>query len=164
MLKRSGFKKRPVKPMKRTPLRRKSKSKTSTQKDDIQAYVREIVILRDGGCVLRGKLGHQCSGCRKDGELILQADHLIERSNSATYADTRLIVCVCKGLHCWKHFKKSNHDEYNRMIKSVLSKERISLWERCEKDDQSHKTKKMDWAMELVALKQELEKYKLVKP
>jgi hypothetical protein len=31
-----------------------------------------------------------------------QADHLTTRANSATYADTRLIVCACKGAHGWK--------------------------------------------------------------
>ena len=65
--------------------------------------MREIVIKRDGGCILRDIQGvSQCNGYRKDGKLILQADHLITRANSATYADTRLIVCVCKGHHGWK--------------------------------------------------------------
>ena len=38
-------------------------------------------------------------GFRNDGQLILQADHVITRANSATYAETHLIVCVCKGHH-----------------------------------------------------------------
>jgi hypothetical protein len=82
-----------------TPLAKKGKSDVALIKDDIQAYCRDIVILRDGGCIFRNEPGHVCSGFAKDGHLILQADHLITRANSATYADTRLIVCVCKGIH-----------------------------------------------------------------
>ena len=81
----------------RTPLKVKGTSETADIKQEIQDTAWAIVKLRDGGCILRGKFGHVCSGWRKDGGLIYQADHLIERSNSATYADTRLIVCVCKG-------------------------------------------------------------------
>jgi hypothetical protein len=47
-----------------------------------------IVILRDGGCILRDTPhASACNGYAKDGHLILQADHLITRANSATYGD-----------------------------------------------------------------------------
>jgi len=144
--------------MKRTKLKRKSKSETARLKDDIQEFLRAIVILRDGGCILRGKFGHTCSGTNKDGTVIvLQCDHLIERSNSATYADSRLAVCICKGLHGWKHFKKSNHDQYNEWIKKVLPKERVKLWDRCEKDSWRPKPMRShDWKLEIINLKKEL--------
>jgi len=142
--------------MKRTRLKRKSQTATALLKDDIQAWVRLICAKRDGGCVLR-HLRHCGGDCEVvDDEIIsetvIQADHLLTRSNSATYADTRLIVCLCKPCHAWKHW---NEKEYNNLVKKVLSKKRIRLWEKCLQDLYAHKTKKMDWTMELLALKRE---------
>ena len=145
----------------RVPLAKKGKSEAALLKEDIQAMVRAIVIKRDGGCILNSiwALGGypQCNGRKNNGDLILQADHLVERSNSATYADTRLIVCVCKGHHGWKHFKKSNHDAYNALVRQILPPDRIALWEKAEQ--QSWKPHKMNWKLELAALKQELAAY-----
>lgn len=60
------------------PIRVKGHSEVSETKERIQALVREIVIKRDGGCILDGIRGvAQCNSYRKDGQLILQADHLI---------------------------------------------------------------------------------------
>jgi hypothetical protein len=133
------------------------------------------VIKRDGGCIFRGinayvfldggKIGiahklsgfPKCNGHRNDGELILQADHLITRANSATYADTRLIVCVCKGHHGWK---KWNEARYNELLREVLSPERVALWDKCHAA--RYKPTRMyasDWKMELAALKRELATY-----
>jgi len=134
-------------------LRRKGKSETSKIKREIQRVLREIVILRDGGCVLRD-IRH-CGGTPDNPDTVLQADHLIERSNSATYADPRLVVCVCKRCHGWKHFKKSNHDEYDEIIRSILPPERIRLWDLAR--EKSWKPAKIDWKLEKVALEQELE-------
>ena len=108
-MRRTGFKKKQTKPMKRGKLRVVGHSTTAEQKQEIQYLVREIVMKRDGGCILRNLPSHRCSGfSKKDGHLILQADHLISRANSATYADTRLIVCICNGLHGWKKWHKQN--------------------------------------------------------
>jgi hypothetical protein len=85
-----------------TSLKAKGSSDTATIKDSIQDLLLAIVKIRDGGCILRSIPTHHCNGFRKDGTLILQADHLITRANSATYADPRLVVCVCKGAHGWK--------------------------------------------------------------
>ena len=108
--------------MKRTLLAQKGTSDTSLIKQDIQDTVRGIVIIRDGGCIARDESWHTCSGYRNDGELILQADHLLTRANSATYINTRLIVCICVGLHGWK---------YNERIRPLQSHERVALWNRC---------------------------------
>jgi hypothetical protein len=152
--------------MKRTKLRVKGISDVSQIKSDIQDVVRDIVIARDRVCILSdygrfyGSGIPNCNGYAKDGHLILQADHLIERSNSATYADTRLIVCVCIGHHGWKHFKKSNHDRYDQLIKQLISPERVALWEACEKDSwRPVRTSKYDWGLALVALHHELKGY-----
>jgi hypothetical protein len=143
-----------------TPLKTKKRikvvgsSETADLKQEIQDLVREIVIIRDGGCILRNYPGHVCSGFANDGHLILQADHLITRGNSATYADTRLIVCVCKGLHGWK---KWNEKEYDAIIRTVISPERVALWDRCHAARYTPtRTGAYDWKMAIAALKQEL--------
>ena len=96
-----------------------------------------------------------CNGYTKAGELVLQADHLITRANSATYADTRLIVCVCKGHHGWK---KYHEREYNALLKErVLPPDRVALWDACERDSwRPVRTSAYDWLKTEIALKQEL--------
>jgi|ERR1041385_5145761 hypothetical protein len=142
-------------------LRTRADNDTNRIKDEIQATLREIVILRDGGCILQGK-GWQstlsipaCNGYRKDGQLILQADHLITRGNSATYADSRLVVCLCKGHH--GGFKKWNEARYNEIVRTLIGPERCKLWDACHaaRYSPSRKTTS-DWAKELAVLKQEL--------
>lgn len=161
--------KRGTSQMKRTKLKARGTSETSVIKEKIQAILREIVIIRDGGCIFRDCLLSpifyglpQCNGYRKDGELILQADHLITRSNSATYADTRLVVCVCKGHHGWKSVGSNLHKaQYDEVVKMLLSKERVELWEKCERESwRPTRTGVYDWKLALVALEQELNKLK----
>ena len=149
--------------MKRTPLRRKtplknkSTSGSSNIKDRIQSWLRAIVIQRDGGCIARDTDWHRCNGFTKDGKLILQADHLITRANSATYADTRLVVCVCKGLHGWKSLgNNKNKEQYDALIKELLPPDRVALWDRALKDSwRPHRKYEYDWRVEEAALKQE---------
>ena len=65
-MKRGGFLQR------KTRIRVKGISEVSETKDRIQNLVREIVIKRDGGCILRDIQGvSQRNGYRKDGKLIL---------------------------------------------------------------------------------------------
>lgn len=123
---------------------------TKDLKKDIQALVREIVIKRDGGCILR-KIRH-CGG--EIGQSVLQADHLITRANSATYADTRLIVCLCRPCH--GGYKQWHKEVYDDLVRSILSKERVKLWDKCQKE--SWKPQKMDWRLEKLALIRELKK------
>lgn len=129
------------------------------------------MIKRDGGCVFQGinikrmvvptsddiHAGYvvpPCNGYAKDGHLILQADHLITRGNAATYADTRLIVCVCKGHHGWK---KWNEARYNEIVRALISEERVKLWDKAYAARfQPHRKYTYDWKIELAALKQEL--------
>lgn len=157
-MKRSGFKFKPRKPLKRSLLRIKGVSDTATTKQDIQDLVRAIVIERDGGCILREVYGvPPCNGYRKrDGALILQADHLITRANSATYADPRLIVCVCKGHHEWKNWNK---EEYDALLKTILPRAIVELWERCEQDSwRANRMGAYDWKLAKVDLEQQLAK------
>lgn len=153
--------------MKRTPLKRgtsqlkRSKlqveghSTTAYLKKDIQATLREIVILRDKKCILYGLRCYHTYGMVG---IVWQAEHLIERSNTDTFADSRLVVLVCKNCHGWKHFRKSNHDQYDEWVKSKLSKERVELWERCETGMLRSRPlgPRTDLKMELLVLKREL--------
>lgn len=148
-MKRTGFKKKATVPLKRTRIRVAGKSTTAEDKKEIQRLVREIVMKRDGGCVLR-KL-RNCGG--EIGQAVIQADHLITRGNSATFADTRLIVCLCRNCHGWKHYHEK---EYEALVRTILPKQRIQLWDRCEEARQAHRTHKADWKIEILALKQEL--------
>ena len=131
--------------MKRTRLNKYSSHSAAQAKREIQALLRELVIKRDGGCVLR-KLRH-CN------DPVLQADHLITRANSATYADYRLVVCLCRSCHGWKHFRK---EEYDSILRGILPKDRVELWEKCLRE--SWRPVKMDWQKEAMFIRQEIKK------
>jgi hypothetical protein len=161
-MKRGGFLKRrtPLKSKMRT-LHARADNDTNRIKDEIQETVRAIVIARDGGCIFRKLLYRdfpQCGGFRKDGEPIYQADHLITRANSATFADTRLIVCLCRDHHAWKSMGgNARKAEYDAIVKKLISPARVALWERAEQDSwRPHRNFTSDWNLELAALKQEL--------
>lgn len=157
-MKRTGFKKKATKPMKRSKLKMRGTSDVSVLKDRIQFLLREIVMKRDKKCILHGLRCYHAVGLSEG--IVWQAEHLIERSNSATFADTRLVVLVCKNCHGWKHFKKSNHDQYDEWVKSKLPKERVQLWERCEKESwQAHK---MDWKLAILDLEKQLKQYEKI--
>lgn len=140
--------------MKRTRLNARGKGEVSVLKEQIQALLRSIVIARDGGCILR-HIRH----CSEDA--VLQADHLITRSNSATYADHRLVVCVCKPCHYWKSVAGNlRKEEYDELVRGLLDRERVDLWDKCKfKSWQPVSKRAYDWQMEIVALKQQLQKY-----
>ncbi len=152
-----------------TPLRSKTRlnvkghSDTATIKDEIQAVIRDIVTARDNGCIFRNYPGHVCSGYAKDGHLILQADHLVTRANAATFADTRLVVCVCKGIHGWKSVGSNlRKKQYDEMVRTLISPERVALWDRCEADSwKPSRGAAYNWALTLAALKQELREIRL---
>ncbi|MCI0563192.1 MAG: hypothetical protein MN733_32345 [Nitrososphaera sp.] len=135
--------------MKRVRLAAESTSDTATIKREIQAVARAIVIKRDGGCILRN--------IRHCADPVLQGDHLLPRSNNSTYADTRLIVCVCRSCHAWKscgsNLRKKQYDE---LVRTLLPADRVALWDKCERDSwRPHRKYTHDWLMELTALKQE---------
>jgi len=154
-MKRGGYLNR------RTPLAISGHSETSEVKKEIQAVAREIVIIRDGGCILRNihyRDFPECGGYRNDGELILQADHLVTRANNATFADTRLIVCVCKAHHAWKSLgSNARKKEYDELVRTLLPSDRVALWDACERDSwKPNRGAAFNWTVTLAALKQEL--------
>lgn len=153
----TAFHTKPRKPLKRTTkLCTVGKSTATELKKEIQALLRQIVIRRDKKCVLYGKRCHHEYGID---DVVWQAEHLVERSNSATFADSRLVVLVCKNCHGWKHFKKSNHDQYDKWVKEVLPPARVALWETmAESKWRPVKKGAFDWKIAKLALEQELRK------
>lgn len=136
----------------RKGLRLRGVSEHSVIKEQIQRVLREIVIKRDGGCILRTyPATGACGGRKKDGNLILQAEHLITRSNAASFADSRLVVCLCVRHHLF--YKKQHPDEYYRVVKHHIGKARTRLLELVEHDTTPHK---LDLNLALVVLKGEL--------
>lgn len=86
--------------------------------------------------------------------VVFQADHLVTRANTATYSDVRLIVCVCKGCHAWKHWNKEQYDD---QVRTILPKDRVELWDKAMKDSWRPKRNfTADWKLEEVGLKQML--------
>lgn len=137
--------------MRRTRLRTKGKSETAKIKAEIQSLLRQIVMIRDGGCILRAK--RKCGG--EIGETVIQADHLITRANSATYGESRLVVCLCIRCHGWKHWHK---EAYDFLVKSVLPKETVELWEKCQEESWiPQRTGIYDWQLVKLSLEKELE-------
>jgi hypothetical protein len=151
-MKGSYFKRKPKVPMKRTKLRVKGTSTTAQLKEAIQAKLREGVIKRDSGCILRHyKEAGSCGGRRTDGELILQAEHLVTRSRTATFGDLRNIVCLCKYHHLF--FKKQHSSLYWDLIRKHIGEERYAWFQRARDDS---KTYKVDLKLTLIGLTQEV--------
>ena len=145
---------RGTKQLKRSPLRIKGISETAILKEEIQAVLREICIIRDKGCILRNyPEAGQCGGYRGDGELILQYDHINSRSYSVSYGDSRLGVCVCKRHHIF--WKRQHPAEYEKLVRKNIGEDRYKLLERVREDRGGHK---IDWKLTLLGLKQELKK------
>jgi hypothetical protein len=84
------FHKAPTCCCKLSKLRVQGEGETAEVKQQIQALLREIAIVQDGGCILPHYTGSgACGGYRRDAQLILQAEHLVTRANSVSYADLR---------------------------------------------------------------------------
>lgn len=142
--------------MKRTRIRVVGHSDTSDLKADIQALLRKIVIIRDGGCILRHypETG-ACGPKRQDGKLVLQAEHLNSRTHSATFADLRNIVCLCQRHH--GYWKPQNSRRYWEIIEKHLGPKHWTWLKMMEADKRAHKA---DWKLAKVVLEQELAKLK----
>ena len=138
-------------------LRVRHPSDTNYIKDEIQALCRQIALIRDEGCVLRNypETG-QCGGYRKDGELILQFDHLNSRVHSISFGDTRFGVIVCKRHHLY--YKRQYPFEYERAVIDAIGPERAKLLYRVREDRTPYKA---DWKLIKLSLEQELKNYAL---
>ena len=155
-MKRSYFKRKEYKPMKRTRLRVAGTSTTAELKREIQETLRQIAIKRDKVCVLSkcpqaGECGKERN---KNDEPILQAEHLNSRSNTATFGDMRNIVLLCKYHHIF--WKPKNSQLYWELIEAIIGNERWEWYQRVRDDKRAYK---VDLKLTLIALKQELKNY-----
>lgn len=138
--------------MKRTKLRMRGISDTSVLKEQIQAALRDVVIKRDKGCLLRDyKETGLCGPYKKDGKLVLQAEHLNTRSRMISFADSRLAVCLCQRHHIF--WKPQNSARYWEIIEEMIGPKRWELFQQVKSD---YKTHKVDLKMALIYLRQEL--------
>lgn len=161
-LRRTGWKRKAKTPLKqglgasrKSVLRKLGKSPVSVQKRKIQALLRQIVMIRDKGCVLAQI---RCNRRIEDAGVVWQADHLLSRSNAATFGDSRLVVLVCQPCHAWKSLGSNlRKAEYDRLVRTLLPKERVSLWDMAEIDAGRHKGVKMDWTLVEISLQKELD-------
>ncbi len=144
------------KPLRHTKLRLVGHSDTNDLKTEIQALLREMAIIIDGGCILRHyPEAGECGGRRNDGELILQAEHLITRSNMATFGDMRNIVCLCRHHH--GHFKPEHSLLYWDLVRRYVGEDRWKWIQRALADKSPHK---VDLKLIKVVLEQDLKKLK----
>jgi|SRR3990167_9920734 len=151
-MKRSYFKQKPRKTMKRSPLRMRGVSDSSVLKEQGQAVLRQVVIARDGGCILReypetGKCGPR----KANGELVLQAEHLNSRSHAVSFLDSRLAVCLCQRHHIY--WKPQNSARYWEIVEGEIGPKRWELFKKVRDDYRAHK---VDLKLELINLKNEL--------
>lgn len=134
-------------------MKRKKKSRGATSKENIQALLRERVIERDGGCVLRLKTASgECGGYTNDGDLILQAEHLNGRANSVSYAELDNIVCLCMRHHIF--FKRQNPALYWILIRQVLGEKRWGKVQAWILDRSPHRVHAAEWEAKEKALSQ----------
>lgn len=131
--------------LKSSTLAKISKSPIAATKRRIQSLLREIVSRRDGGCVLlRYPIAGLCGG-------VLQGEHLITRSRSATFGDTRNIVCLCQKHHIF--WKPQNSRLYWELIEEILGPARWSWLKLAEANNAPFKA---DWVAVEMALIHEL--------
>ena len=140
--------------MKRTKLRKNSKSPIAQIKKEIQALLRELAIRRDKTCVMSNypETG-RCGGYRKDGGKILQFDHLSTRAKSISW-DVRLGVTVCLRHHFY--YKKQYPFEYERCAIDNIGPKRAELLYRVREDTKPYKMSLSDWQLVETGLSKEL--------
>lgn len=125
-------------------LRKKAKNPVSKTKGRIQALLRLRAIERDGGCVLRDyPITGECGPYKADGDLILQAEHLVGRANSISYGDLDNIVCLCMKHHFY--FKKQHGALYWSLIEEIIGPERWEKVQAWERDKSPHRMYASDW-------------------
>lgn len=136
---------------KRRVVRKNGKTTVSVLKRQIQAKIRERVIERDGGCILRHyPEAGACGGFNGNGDLILQGEHLNGRANSVSYGELDNIVCLCQYHHIF--FKRQNPARYWVLIQRYLAPERWSKVQAWILDRTPHRFTKSDWEAVLLKL------------
>lgn len=124
--------------LKQNKVKKPKARNSSAIKKSIQALLRKNAIERDGTCVVGQNLAlvpqnwHVCGPLRGDGQIIVQAEHLVGRASSASYGDMRNIVLLCMRHHF--HFKRQHGAIYWEVIRHHIGPERWALVQQWEKD------------------------------
>ena len=132
------------------------KSSTSKVKREIQAQLRLNAIARDKTCVISQHLEDVpdnwkvCGKYRKDGQLIVQAEHLCGRVNSQCFANMDNIVLVCMRHHFY--FKTQRAPIYWSIIQKHIGEERWAKVQAWEKDNGVYRYSVEDWRTLLQSL------------
>lgn len=133
-------------------LKKKGTSPTTVIKDQLQDVLRDIVIKRDGGCILRDySEAGACGGFSNAGKLILQAEHLNSRTHSISFAELDNIVCLCKYHHIF--YKKYNSAPYWILVRKQIGTKRWKIVEGWILDKTPHKVTIQEWRDKLEELK-----------
>lgn len=138
--------------MKKTRLRYRGVNDYSVLKEKIQAKLREIVIKRDKGCILRDY--PETGKC----DSVLQAEHLLSRAESSTFSDTRNIVCLCRKHHIF--WKPTNSLCYWEIVEEMIGVKRWEWLQKMKQYQSRHIAQKHDLKLELLALEMELKRMK----
>ncbi len=142
--------------MKRTKIRLVGHSSTAEIKRDIQATIRQLGLLRDGGCVLRNYPAEAggCGGFRNDGGMIYQAEHLVTRSNSASFGDMRNIIILCRNHHMY--FKPQHSSLYWDIVRKHIGEERWKWFIKMR--DDTTPMRSTDWKLVKLVLEADLKR------
>lgn len=128
----------------------------SQVKKKIQAKLRENAIERDKTCIIGQNASllplnwRVCAPRRQDGEIIVQAEHLVGRANSASYADMDNIVLLCMRHHFY--FKTQHPALYWEIVRKYIGEKRWEKTQKWEHDYTPHHFVASEWRMMLNAL------------
>jgi len=101
--------------MTRSEKKRKKKTPLQLLKAKLEKVQRLTILRRDKyQCVLRGVFQHHC-------DPILQADHLISRSNGSIFFDLRNLNCVCKSINATKGWHGHGCEEIQRELERITN-------------------------------------------
>lgn len=144
-------------------MRQTSKTPSAQTKKRIQELLRQIGLARQEGICffsgkeIGGKTHLECTSKQtKDGHIIMQYDHLNPREHNVSFADARLGIVICQGLHGWKSFNDGNKRLYDAAAKHYLPPDIVKLWELVEADRKSHPMGAWEWQKIELALTQDL--------
>ena len=134
--------------LKKSWLKKLGSSDVSKCKQRIQKLLTAIVRAKDGGCIFRNypQTG-ACSG-------YTAADHIISRQFSATYGDTRNVICLCTRHHIY--WKPQNPTLYVEIVKDYLGAKTWDWIERAQRDRKTYSFQLNDWLKIEIGLKKEL--------
>ena len=125
----------------------------SELKKKIQAKLREKAIERDKTCVVGqhpSSLPPQwlrCGRYRKDGQMVVQAEHLVTRANSASFADMDNIILLCSNHH--GYFKPQHGWLYWEIVRFHIGEKRWNKIKKWELDHTPHHMVTADWRLAL---------------